>query len=315
MLPFVNGVNIRAPHWGGAVNRILVLICLFSLVSCGFKNSADHVALPQGTGVMGGKLVKEKSELASIIVGIYDAKDNAICTGSLIAENAVLTAAHCSYTKKQNLRIVFGLDIDMTMAIREPDVRQMAIRNVKQIIINPGHNPDEEEKEVDLSDIAIMIFDGGLPPGYKPAQMLTDNSLLQRGVNVRVAGYGVSQIDLDPIDPKKVRNLQDALDYGEVICDENQRNCLSVDMSGDGVLREAAAPIATVYDTEVFLDESKGQGTCSGDSGGPAYVEQNGQLLLFGVTSRGSALCDNIGVYTNAVTFKTWIAETLAKYK
>lgn len=297
------------------MKRFLVLLCLFSLVSCGFKASTDFVAVPHGSGVMGGKLVKEKSELASIIVGVYDAKDNAICTGSLIAENAVMTAAHCSITKKQNLRIVFGLDIDMTMAIREPDVRQMAIRNVKSIIVNPGYNPNQTDKETDLSDIAIMIFDGGLPPGYKPAQMLTDKSLLQRGVNIRVAGYGVSEVNLDPIDPKKVRNLQDALDYGEVICDENQRNCLSVDMSGDGVLREASAPIATVYETEVFLDESKGQGTCSGDSGGPAYIEQNGQYLLFGVTSRGSALCDNIGVYTNAVAFKTWIAETLANYK
>lgn len=302
-------------NWGGAVKRIFVLFCLFSLVSCGFKAPTDNSVLPQGNGVMGGKLVKANSELASIIVGIYDAKDNAICTGSLIAENAVLTAAHCSFVNKQNLRIVFGLDIDVMMANRDSDVRKMAIRSVKSIIVNPGYNPDDTEKETDLSDIAIMIFDGGLPPGYKAAQMLTDNSLLQRGVNIRVAGYGVSQIDLDPVDPKKVRNLQDALDYGEIICDENQVNCLSVDMSGDGVLREASAPIATVYDTEVYLDESKGQGTCSGDSGGPAYLEHNGQYLLFGVTSRGSALCDNIGVYTNAVTFQTWIAETLAKFR
>lgn len=299
------------------MNRLLLAMVLFSLVSCGFKKSTpapkNEVVLQNETGIMGGTLVAEKARIASGIVSVYDVKDNAICTGSIIAENYILTAAHCALTKKQNVKIVFGLDADATMNIREPDIRELYVRNVTGIAVHPGYDPEGQEKETDWADIAIMKFQGALPPGYKPVKMLTDNSLLMRGVVVTLAGYGVSQVDLEPVDPKKVRNLQEALDYGEVMCDAKQRNCLKVDMSGDGVLRETTAPIAFMYDTEVRLDESKGHGTCSGDSGGPAYLLQGDQYLLFGVTSRGSAVCDSVGVYTNAVVYKDWITETLLK--
>lgn len=298
--------------------RFLLAVSLFSLVSCSFNKPApkEDLVLSSDAAIMGGTQVAQNASIASGIVSVYDVKDNAICTGSIIAENFILTAAHCSTAKRQNLKIVFGLDVDDSMNAREPDIRELYVRNVVGIQVHPDYNPEEnEDKETDWNDIAIIKFQGPLPPGYKPVQMLPDNSLLKRGAIVTLAGYGISQVDLEPVDPRKVRNFEEALAYGEVLCDEKQRNCLRVDMSGDGVLRETTAPISVVHDTEVRLDESKGRGTCSGDSGGPAYIEQGGHYLLFGITSRGSVVCDSVGVYTNAVMFKNWIAETLLKMK
>lgn len=298
------------------MSRFVLLLGILGLTACGLKTSDNNIELRQQEGVVGGTLVAEKSALASGIVSVYDIKDNAICTGSIIAENFILTAAHCVPNKTQNVKIVFGLDVDATLAIREPDVKQELVRNVIAMVAHPDYKPEEHEtKQTDWSDIAIMKFQGPLPAGYKPVSLLEDVNVLKRGVLVTVAGYGVSQVDTEPVDPKKVRDLDQAIEYGEVICDQNLRNCLKVDMSGDGVLRQTQAPISFVHETEVRLDESKGHGTCSGDSGGPAYIEKNGQYYLFGVTSRGSGTCDNVGVYTNAVKFKTWIAETLNKLK
>lgn len=295
--------------------RIFLAISLIALVSCGLK-SQPEVEIKNETGIIGGTLVSEKAPLASGIVGIFDLQDNAICTGSIIAENFVLTAAHCVMTKPSKLKVVFGVDLDVTMATREPDVLQEYVRKVTDIQIHDSYNPKEHsEKQFDWGDIAIIRFSGALPEGFKPVNMLTDDSILRRGVTVTLAGYGVSQVDVEPVDAKKVPNLDEALEYGEVVCDDDLRNCLKVDMSGDGILRETKAPISSVHETEVRLDESKGHGTCSGDSGGPAYIEKNGQYYLFGITSRGSALCDSVGVYTNAVYYKTWIAETLQKLK
>lgn len=296
------------------MSRILLALSLVTLISCGL-NSPTGVELRQDAGIIGGTLVSEKAPIASGIVSVYDVKDNFICTGSLIAENFVLTAAHCSMTRAQNVRIVFGLDVDAVMAIREPDIRQMYVRDVARITVHPSYNPNDETKEFDLADIAIMKFNGALPPGFKPATMLPDNSLLKIGASVTLAGYGVSEVDVQPVDPKRVKNLPQALEYGEVMCDENLRNCVKIEMSGDGVLRETKAPISFLYETEVRLDESKGHGTCSGDSGGPAYLEKDGQHFLFGITSRGSAACDEVGIYTNAVYYKDWIAATLSKMK
>ncbi len=297
------------------MSRLVFVISLMALVSCGFKSNPT-VDSKNGAGIIGGTLVAEKAPIASGIVSVYDVADNAICTGSIIAENFILTAAHCVQTKTSKLKIVFGLDVDATMAIREPDVQQVYVRRVLDIKVHPSYKPEEQEyKQTDWGDIAIIKFSGTLPPGYKPATLLPDSSVLRRGVMVTVAGYGVSLVDAAPVDPKKIRHLEEAMAYGEVICDDGLKNCLKVDMSGDGELRQAKAPISSVQESEVRLDESKGQGTCSGDSGGPAYIEKDGQYYLFGVTSRGSPLCDDVGVYTNAVYYKNWIAETILKMK
>ncbi|WP_081110990.1 S1 family peptidase [Bdellovibrio bacteriovorus] len=295
------------------MSRSVLVLGLIALVSCTPK-SQPGVELKKDAAIMGGSMVAENAAIASGIVGIYDTQDNSICTGSLISENLVLTAAHCATSKPSKLKIVFGVDIDATMSIREPDVQQELTRTVSAIQVHSSYKPEEqEEKETDWGDIAILKFPGKLPAGYKPVALLQDDSILKKGFVVTLAGYGVSHIDLEPIDARKVRDIEEAIEYGEVICDDNLKNCLKVDMSGDGELRQTTAPVSFLTETEVFLDESKGRGTCSGDSGGPAYVQKNGQYFLFGITSRGSQLCDSVGVYTNTVYYNNWIRETALK--
>ncbi len=284
-------------------------------MSCGSSHRSE-VDVEGGSGIIGGSEVAENSKLASGIVGIYDLENDAICTGSLIADNYILTAAHCVIgVKPHKLRLMFGLNIDELMGAREQDIVQTYTRSVKSYKVHPNYNPDDEDKEFDWADIAVIKFAGALPPGFKPVALLPDDSVLLRGVSVRLAGYGVSEVLTEPVDPKRIKNLDEALEYGEVVCDEDLKDCLSVEMSGDGLLRETTAPISGVQETEVRLDESKGQGTCSGDSGGPAYVEYQGQMYLFGVTSRGSQLCDGVGVYTNAVYYKDWISAAMEKMR
>jgi secreted trypsin-like serine protease len=115
-----------------------------------------------------------------------------------------------------------------------------------------------------------------------------DKSLLKRGTLVTVAGYGVSHVELEEMNPKKLspEKLAEAIDNGEVTCDGKYNNCYEIVMTGDGKLRQGKAPISSVQETEVRLDETKA-GTCSGDSGGPAYIEKDGVNYLFGITSRG----------------------------
>ncbi|UXR65979.1 serine protease [Bdellovibrio bacteriovorus] len=298
------------------MNRYLLVLATIVLASCGLSNR-PQISAKESAAIMGGTDVAESSTLASGIVGIYDLENNAICTGSLIAEGYVLTAAHCVWgIKPSKIRLIFGVDMDGLLNAREQDIVQTYTRSVSDYRVHSSYDPDtQEDNEFDWGDIALIKFRGTLPEGYKPVQLLPDDSILKRGLTVTVAGYGVSEVETEPVDARKVKNLDEALEYGEVICDDDLRNCLKVEMSGDGLLRQTKAPIAAVQETEVRLDESKGHGTCAGDSGGPAYVEQNGKMYLFGVTSRGSALCDNTGVYTNAVYYKDWITQTMPKLR
>jgi hypothetical protein len=164
-----------------------------------------------------------------------------------------------------------------------------------------------------------MKFKGTVPAGFKTATFLPANTEFKRGDMITVAGYGVDDVDTSKqIDPKKYKgDLEEAIAAGEVICDGNNgkyTNCFEVEMNGDGILRVTEAPISFVLETEIRLDERKA-GTCSGDSGGPAFLKKNNEYFLMGVTSRGSALCNEVGVYTNALYYKTWIDQTIPTLK
>ncbi len=262
--------------------------------------------------IIGGEPVLDKAELSYSIVGIYDSEYQAICTGSLIGPNLVLTAAHCINSDPSKMKIIFNVNLDKVIDTKNQLITMFYQRDVTDAKANPIYlDPANEDKETDIGDIALIKFEGTLPEGYHPAEILGDDSILKRGVDITVAGFGVANVYTEPIDPKKVKDLQDAIDYGEIYCfDEELTDCVTVDMGGDGQLRQTHALISSVQETEFHLDESTGHGTCNGDSGGPAYATVEGKLYLTGVTSRGSALCDDVGVYTNVVPYAEWISLT-----
>lgn len=101
------------------------------------------------------------------------------CTGVIIDNDLVLTAAHC-IKPNSGFQIIFDMDAGNPHAI----VRDVAAFDVPLEFHYGSPNPNQR------SDIALLYFQGSLPAGYTKAKLLLDSSSLKSGAVVSAAGYG-----------------------------------------------------------------------------------------------------------------------------
>ncbi|MGZ3662091.1 MAG: S1 family peptidase [Bdellovibrionota bacterium] len=137
---------------------------------------------------------------------------------------------------------------------------------------------DNVLREADDHDLALVRFSGGLPSGAKPARLLP--TPFAAGAAVIVAGFGA----------------------------------VSFDQYELGILRSAKVIVAQplLGRAETLLDQRSRGGTCPGDSGGPAFVENQGELFLWGIASRLWPLrvsdCAQYSIYTRLDAYADWLA-------
>ncbi|MBY0415592.1 MAG: trypsin-like serine protease, partial [Bdellovibrionales bacterium] len=186
--------------------RQSLLLLVLVVSSCAPKSSNHNPRLLNGS-VINGSEVKEKDPLNASVVAVYNSKSNYICTGSLIAANIVITAAHCAPKRPSELKVIFATDVDTILHARELDVREEYALSVTDFKVHPKWDENNETQEYNTFDIAVLKFKGTLPLGYKPATFLKDESALKLGAVVTVAGYGVDSVDTNEIEPKKGYNI------------------------------------------------------------------------------------------------------------
>ncbi len=236
---------------------------------------STHTTDAQGDGIIGGKDISSSDPLIKGIVAVYNASEGALCTGSLLQNNVVLTAAHCIGEKPSDLFVLFDTVLSGSSLRRPVDQTEVS-----------AEWATNQDNDTNTGDIAVLHFTGTLPAGYAAATLLTDISVLKAGATVTLAGYGISN---------------------------------GVTSEGAGTLRETDVTIADAAfsKTEIKLDQTHGQGACHGDSGGPAYIQVNGQYFLWGITSRGvddpNNDCSRYSAYTDAVAYADWLKAASAR--
>ena len=230
-----------------------------------------------GDRIVGGETVRAGDPIKSstvLIVGQVGPHEQFICTGSLIDRDTIVTAAHCvaenlnAPIDPKNMVLIFGLSAPKTAA----EAKQTPMVQVAGYKYAPGWKgaPTGKEQGGDTHDIAIIHFDGELPPGYAPATVIGQNVPLKQGVEVTLAGYGIDTTVKSPADPDQ----------------------------GAGILRKVSGvTVAGAASQNEIVVQRKAGVSCQGDSGGPAFVDFNGKSYLWGVTSRGDAKCE-MGIYT-----------------
>jgi hypothetical protein len=192
------------------------------------------------------------------------------CTGTLVAPNVVVTAAHCDREGCPGERVFIGRDIDRPQEGRIVSVAARAV------------HPDYARRRP-YADVMVLILDedvtGVAPRAIAPSDGLRDEA------SIRVVGYG--RVDVAGTMGYGVRRLVDV-------------PLVSPELA---VGQEAGTEFAA---GRPFLEKD----SCSGDSGGPAYVERDGSWLLMGATSRaipGRRTCGDGGIYTSVPAHADWV--------
>jgi secreted trypsin-like serine protease len=199
------------------------------------------------------------------------------CTGTAIARDLVLTAAHC---------VAPGADYKL---VEFDAARQPVLKDVAQIARHPQFSLASLNGHRATADVALLKLAAPLPARLAPAALAHGTATAKPGDRFIVAGFGVTRRG----DGRSGGTLRSA----------------ALEATGrPGSLQLRLFDPAT-------RNMRAGLGACTGDSGAPVFQANGGALALIGVVSWSTAAnnaagCGGLTGVTPLTRYRAWIVET-----
>lgn len=222
-----------------------------------------------------------------------------ICSGTMITTDVFLTASHCTAYFTQELApagYTAYVSLDQSIPFGSLTSNKTKLLAVAYVVTNPNYN----QAQSDSGDIGALILQSpvrGVTPATLPTCGLLDQLAAQNGLKTavftnvgyglqnRVVGGGVPYFqDVNPIPRMYSFSSFNSLNGGYLRLSQNPS-------TGNG-------------------------GTCFGDSGGPNFMNLNGQQILVAITITGDSVCrsTNVVYRLDTVSAQGFLAYVNAAY-
>lgn len=246
------------------VRLLAVALSATILAACtgggdGFAVSTDQKGILGGTETSVG-------DYPTVVAVVIDGGRHGLCTGTLIAPDVVLTAAHCVSPDELGYASQDEVTANVVVAFDSVDLQtQQPGKVIKARYTRPIPGFQQPgDRDVGIVLLAQPVTDRTPSPiNINPADAPV-------GIHVTMVGYGMSKVgDMTSAGTEYVLN-----DKVSTKCDREQ------------------------VSDRFFLcySQTDGTGKCSGDSGGPSFAMINGVQTVVGVTSFGDQNCEQFGV-------------------
>lgn len=239
--------------------NIALLSSVLLVADCGARKQNFYPTLK----IIGGVPV-ETPRLDHVVAIMRD--ELTVCSGTLIAPDLALTAAHC-FEKAMRL----GPEALGSYKVVTGHSSTIAAERRTSVIVDAKIHPrfwEDYRGAMDFAWVRISPPMEDIQPAFLPLSRLEIDALIANSNDVLIAGFGLSS--LVPPMPGQPAPM--------------------------GVKLQGLSPIKFRTGVELFAGNSQIDG-CTGDSGGPAFINVPKSianplgLVLVGVTSRGPMPC------------------------
>lgn len=278
------------------MRKLLILLQIFVISGC--SNNAFEAYQTSTQAIRNGEVASDAVYGSVVAIAVqHEDASYVYCSGVLIAENVVLTAAHCLSDDP-----VFPF----TQFFKEGKIAVIAAENAAQPPAERIFVPeryalhDEYRAELSAHDIGLIWLTEPVPGTIaKPTPLLTEKDAIwliyQHQNPVTFVGYGLTEEDRDSM---RLKTEGFVKKYCAV---ESKEACAESDSYGQHI----------IFSTGSLMHNIEKGGPCSGDSGGPVLAMHNDVAHVLAIVSAGDADCADYAISTTVPDHYGWIYDTM----